>query len=185
MGINALTLLKSQCANHILANQRLMKACIALPEAAYMAKRPCFFGTIHATLDHIVTTDDRYLDRLSGTPIPPNGDEPLTYLSREAVAAARQRVDERMKAYVSDLSEEDLAKTILLHETERWGRAEDPVWVILQHVFAHGTHHRGQIHDLLSQTNLAPPQLDEFFLSMDRPFRIEEVEAAGVETWMA
>lgn len=185
MGIDALALLKSQCANHILANQRLMAACETLPEAVYMAQRPCFFDTIHATLDHIVTTDERYLDRLGGTPIPPNSDEPLTYLNRADVAAARKRVDGRLKDYVGGLDASDLTRSILLHETEKWGRAEDPVWVILQHVFAHGTHHRGQIHDLLSQTDLAPPQLDEFFLSMDRPFRVQEVTAAGVGDWMA
>ena len=32
--------------------------------------------------------------------------------------------------------------------------------VILQHFFNHQTHHRGQAHDLLSQTGVAPPVLD-------------------------
>ncbi|MGY8959468.1 MAG: DinB family protein [Alphaproteobacteria bacterium] len=32
--------------------------------------------------------------------------------------------------------------------------------VILQHFFNHQTHHRGQVHDMLSQTDVAPPVLD-------------------------
>ncbi len=32
--------------------------------------------------------------------------------------------------------------------------------LLLAHLFNHQTHHRGQIHDMLSQTAVPPPSLD-------------------------
>ena len=46
---------------------------------------------------------------------------------------------------------------------------------VLQHVFAHQIHHRGQVHDMLSQTETAPPQLDEFFMRGDLDLRAGEL----------
>ncbi|MEH2339015.1 DinB family protein [Nostoc sp.] len=33
-------------------------------------------------------------------------------------------------------------------------------YFVTQRVFNHQTHHRGQIHDMLTQTEIAPPSLD-------------------------
>ena len=37
---------------------------------------------------------------------------------------------------------------------------EEPLPLLLAHFFNHQTHHRGQVHGLLSQTGQAPPVLD-------------------------
>jgi uncharacterized damage-inducible protein DinB len=184
MAINVLGLLRVQAANHFLANHRLMQACLRLDEMEYYATRQSFFGSIHGTFDHIVTTDQRYLSRLGGTPLPPTGDDGVTYGTRDALVTAQHETDAAMRAYIGGLSVDDLEQEILLHETDRWGRVVEPIWAILQHVLAHGTHHRGQIHDMLSQTSIAPPQLDEFFLRMDRDSRKEEVDAQNLSGWM-
>ncbi len=36
----------------------------------------------------------------------------------------------------------------------------DPVDLLVAHLFNHQTHHRGQIHNMLSQTGVPPPVLD-------------------------
>ena len=182
--MDILGLLRLQAANHILANLRLGRACAQLPDEAFFAPRPCFFGSIHATLDHLVVTDRRYLERIDGTPHPPTDGDGVEYQSRDELADARRAVDMRLRDLMSGLTPADMDKPILLHDTERYGRQVDPLWLILQHVFAHATHHRGQVHDLLSQTDVKPPQLDEFILSMDVPFRRDEVAEAGVGEWM-
>jgi len=181
---SASDLLRAQAANHLLANQRLLVACASLSPEEYHAPRQSFFGSIHATLDHIVTTDERYLRRLNGTPQPPTHDDGITHPTRDALTRAFHETGTRLLAYMAPLTPDDLSLEILLHETERWGRAMEPVWQILQHVFAHGTHHRGQVHDMLSQTPVPPPQLDEFFLRMDRMDRAAEVAALNLADWM-
>jgi uncharacterized damage-inducible protein DinB len=37
---------------------------------------------------------------------------------------------------------------------------EDPVDLLVMHFFNHQTHHRGQVHDMLTQTEVPPPVLD-------------------------
>ena len=41
------------------------------------------------------------------------------------------------------------------------------------------THHRGQVHAMLSGSSVAPPQLDEFVLTGDSRFRGDDLAALG------
>ncbi len=50
---------------------------------------------------------------------------------------------------------------------------------ILLHVFEHQIHHRGQVHAMLAGTNVAPPQLDEFFADGDAAFHAEDFAELG------
>jgi len=51
---------------------------------------------------------------------------------------------------------------------------------VLAHLFTHQIHHRGQVHDMLSATSVAPPQLDEFFLRSDRALRETELKTLNL-----
>jgi len=55
-----------QAENNAWSNHRLYAACAALPTDAYFAKRPCFFGSIHNTLYHLLLVDHRYMARIEG-----------------------------------------------------------------------------------------------------------------------
>ena len=37
---------------------------------------------------------------------------------------------------------------------------DDPIDILIMHFFNHQTHHRGQTHDMLTQTIVKPPSLD-------------------------
>ena len=50
---------------------------------------------------------------------------------------------------------------------------------LLLHLFQHQIHHRGQAHAMLSETGVAPPQLDEFFAADEAPLRADEFSALG------
>ena len=50
---------------------------------------------------------------------------------------------------------------------------------VLAHLFMHQTHHRGQVHAMLSGTPVAPPQLDEFLMPSDAKFRVADMAALG------
>jgi uncharacterized damage-inducible protein DinB len=50
---------------------------------------------------------------------------------------------------------------------------------MLQHLLAHQTHHRGQVHAMLSGTTVAPPQLDEFLMPSEPHLRMAEMAALG------
>ena len=175
----ALLLFRQLARNNSLANRRLHGACAALGEAEYRAERPCFFRTIHATLNHILLVDERYLERLEGgSPAPLDNDMEL-HAERAPLTAAQAAIDRRLLGFVEGLGAADLARPI---RYVAWTRREieNPMSAVLLHLFLHQTHHRGQVHDLLSQTSVAPPQLDEFLLAEDVAQRAEEMAALGL-----
>ena len=49
-----------------LANARLYGACAKLPDTVRKERRAAFFGSIHATLNHLMVADRNWLARFSG-----------------------------------------------------------------------------------------------------------------------
>ena len=149
------------------ANERLYAACAALPEAEYKASRPAFFGSIHRTLNHILLADRIWLDRLlaTGAPALPLDTELCTSLAE--LSAARAAEDDRIAAYVDGLDGAALGRAVSYRNT-RGIACDDACGVILQHFFNHQTHHRGQVHDMLMATPVAPPSLDLILFERER-----------------
>ncbi len=160
-----------QARNNAWANNRLHESCRRLTPAELTKQRPCFFGTILATLNHILTVDWYYLDALTeggrGRSVYPDKD-PFDTVAELAVSQAE--TDAKLIDFCAALNEADLRRTVA---TVRGGGAvwREEIGDLLLHLFQHQIHHRGQIHDMLSATGVAPPQLDEFFLAMDRENR--------------
>jgi uncharacterized damage-inducible protein DinB len=146
-------------AYNTLANERLYESCGALTDAELRRKRPAFFKSILGTLNHIMVGDRIWLARFAGEEVPSTGLDAILYDDFEQLRAARIYEDTRI---------EDLFKTIdaaflegTIEYTNNEGRLFiDPVPLLLGHFFNHQTHHRGQIHDLLIQTDVSPPVLD-------------------------
>ena len=172
--------LHAMARNALLANHRLYRACAGLSEAEYRAPRRAFFGSIHETLKHVLEVDLHYLALIehgesSGSLDPADP----RYANRDGLAAAQEAVDRRLLAMVAQRDEAALSKPV--RYTRPSGVAcVNPLSSILLHVFLHDVHHRGQVHDMLSQTGVAPPQLDEFLLSEDASLRDGEERALGL-----
>ena len=177
--VSSAAIFRRLARNNRWSNDRLHRACAALPDEEYHATRPCFFGTIHATLDHIVMVDGRYLDRLDGKPVPPSFPEGEHYADLPSMSAAQAASDRRLIALVDALDDAGLARRVSW--ISPYGESTvDPVASILLHLSQHQIHHRGQVHDLLAQTAVAPPQLDEFFLACDAERLAGELGALGL-----
>jgi uncharacterized damage-inducible protein DinB len=142
-----------------LANRRLYAACLALSDDEYRRHRRAFFGSIHGTLNHILVGDRIWLARFAGQSVPSTGLDAILYDDRAALWAARQDEDARIEAFAAGLTPAFVAGSIAYVNNE--GKPhDDPIPVLLAHFFNHQTHHRGQVHDMLSQTEIKPPVLD-------------------------
>ena len=149
------------------ANERLYAACTGLPEGEYKASRPAFFGSIHRTLNHILLADRAWLSRLQATGARALPLDTELYPTLTELAAARAAEDDNLAIYVDGLDEAGLARVVSYRSTQ--GTAYDaPCSIILQHVFNHQTHHRGQVHDMLTATSVAPPPLDLIYFERGR-----------------
>ena len=142
------------------ANHRIHAACALLDEADYLADRGAFFGSIHGALNHLIVTDRMWLARLRGEPLPPDALDAVVFHDLTTLRAARTHEDAALSDHVAGLTDEALAGVF------RWTRKADgatvtqPLWAALAHIFNHQTHHRGQVHGLLSQAGQDPPSLD-------------------------
>jgi uncharacterized damage-inducible protein DinB len=141
------------------ANQTLYAACDRLDDAAYYADRKAFFGSIHNTLNHLVVTDRIWLARIEGQPNPPYTLNQVLYTGREELRQARAAEDERLINAVDAIKASRLDQD-LVYATTAGEPQRTPLCWVLSHLFNHQTHHRAQVHDMLSQTGIKPPQLD-------------------------
>jgi uncharacterized damage-inducible protein DinB len=170
--------LHAQACNNAWANHRLYKACRALSREEYESKCESFFGSIRLTLEHILEVDRFYIDALKEGGQGRSVRTASGLDSAELLGAAQGESDRELMAFCRGLSLADLDKVVTM---EREGYEQyDSALRVLQHLFQHQIHHRGQVHGLLSPTSVAPPQFDEFFLADDLDNRAEFLEAFGL-----
>jgi uncharacterized damage-inducible protein DinB len=145
------------------ANAGLCAACAELDEAAYKASRAAFFGSIHATLNHILVNDRIWTSRFTGRPCSISALDEELYGSLDDLRAAQDADDAALIDLVDGLDEAGIGRIVRYTTIDDFSDHADPLWLLLVNLFNHQTHHRGQVHDMLSQTTVAPPPLDLIF----------------------
>lgn len=141
------------------ANQRLYAACGALDPTEFAGQRPSFFGSIMATLNHGLVADKVWMGRFTD-----RYDHGITALDQilhdefAPLATARAEFDRMIIEYF-DGPLGDLAAPFS-YCNMAGSATVTPLGLTMLHMFNHTTHHRGQVHDMLSATPVAPPVLD-------------------------
>jgi len=177
---NPLRVFRKLALANRLANARLHRACAALPVDELTKPRPAFFGSVQATLNHILLVDRFYLNALEGHPLNRAAlDEARACPDLPTLAAWQATSDTRLLAHIESISPADLAIIVAVDRGERiqHDRRDD----LLSHIFQHQTHHRGQVHGMLSATAVSPPQLDEFIVGDDAAARSADMALLGWE----
>jgi len=141
------------------ANRRLYDACAGLSAADYHGARPAFFGSIHATLNHILVGDRVWLGRLTGTAAGITALDQILHPDLAGLRAARAAEDDRIIGLVDAMDAAELDRVLDYQSFVSGPQRTSRRWA-LTHLFNHQTHHRGQVHDMLSQTPVPPPPLD-------------------------
>jgi uncharacterized damage-inducible protein DinB len=162
-----------------LANERLHRAIEGLAAEAFHAPRVGYFPSLAKTLNHILAVDRYYLDSLKGMGIAARS-RCDAFVPADDLASLRCRqreLDDELIAFCDNLDEAGLVKLVDMVGADRVDR--DEAHRVLAHLAMHQTHHRGQVHAMLSSTEAKPPQLDEFLLASDARCRVGDLEAAG------
>ena len=132
------------------ANRRIYDAAATLPDADYRADRGAFFGSVHGTLNHILVADRVWMRRFTGAGPSPDRLDAVLHDEFGALRAAREAEDARISAWVGGLTDADLAGTFRYMPITRPREIVQPLGPALAHFFNHQTHHRGQVHALLT-----------------------------------
>lgn len=116
-----------------------------------------FFGSIFATLSHILTADRIWLNRFTG-----EGPKPLALNERpydrfEDLRAARVGEDDRLIRFTQTLTPGALEQSFTYPPVSSPEIITQKLWPALTHMFNHQTHHRGQVHAGL--TGMGKPSL--------------------------
>ncbi len=159
---------RAMARNNGWSNDRLLEACEGLDEAAFAAPRTSFFPSLRATLNHLYAVDGYYLDALEENGRGLAVFDPHPDFARPAeLRAAQAASDRRLIGFCDGLVAADLDRSVMVVRDPA-GRPRERICAVLAHLFQHQIHHRGQAHAMLAGTEVAPPQLDEFFLDFDR-----------------
>lgn len=146
-------------------NNKLYAAARTLPAEALAAERQAFFGSIIGTLNHLVVADTIWLQRFAAHPARHSALEPIVQLPApaaldallfadfEALSNLRQLLDETIKQWAAQLTEEDLL-AVLYYRNMKGVTAAKRFSSLVMHFFNHQTHHRGQVSTLLFQTGV-------------------------------
>ena len=146
------------------ANERIFGSVAALSDDDYRKDRKAFFGSIHNTLNHLLVVDRLWTRRIEGIDHGIAALDEILYDDFDSLRAARVDEDARFVAQVDGLGDEQLRapatyRRILGNGEQRTRRDH-----ILLTLFNHQTHHRGQVHAMLTQSGIVPPPLDVIYL---------------------
>ncbi len=144
------------------ANKRLYAAAAALPDADYRFDGAAFFGSLHATLNHLLVADRVWMRRFTGEgPLQTRLDE-ILFDDLASLRDAREAEDRRISSYIDGLTAEQLGATFSYRTITSPADVTQKLGPALAHFFNHQTHHRGLAHALLTARGGrdAAPSLD-------------------------
>lgn len=137
-------------------NDNLFGCADGLSDEDRKRDRGAFFKSIHHTLNHILWADLTWMSRFTPSPPPPTPHSQSQFLHEEwsALRSARTTLDAAIEAWAASLDPAWLATPA----PGRW--APRPYAFLVTHMFNHQTHHRGQVHALLTAAGASPGDTD-------------------------
>jgi uncharacterized damage-inducible protein DinB len=147
-------------------NESLYGAAGLLDDAARRADRGAFFGSIHGTLCHLLWGDRLWMHRFAGTPRPEAGipASPELVADWETLRAERQAFDREIEDWAAALDPEWLSGDMTWFSAAGDRQFTMPKALLVTHMFNHQTHHRGQVHAMLTAAGARPGDTDLIFL---------------------
>ena len=148
--------LRSMFDHHLWATESLIEHLEALPSERLDEAVPGTYGSMIATLTHLVDADRRYLRRLEEPDLPPAEDRSGVALAtlREELATHRRDWDVALER----LERGELSAVI--HTKDDYPDTEDAETLLLIQTVHHGNDHRTQICSTLGALGEEVPDLD-------------------------
>jgi uncharacterized damage-inducible protein DinB len=144
-------------------NRNLYGCADKLTDQQRKEQRGAFFGSIHATLNHLVWADQIWMSRFAGTPRPKATGIPdsITMYERwDDLKREREAFDETIIGWADKLESAWLEGDLTWYSGAAKAERTKPKGLLVTHFFNHQTHHRGQVHCMLTQCGVKPGDTD-------------------------
>ncbi len=132
------------------ASERVYDAAAKLTDADYRADRGAFFKSVHGTLNHLLVADRIWMRRFTGAGDAPNRLDAVLFEEFKPLRDARRAEDVRISNFCAELTAERIKSDFTYRTIVNATTIKQPLAPALDHFFNHQTHHRGQLHALLT-----------------------------------
>jgi uncharacterized damage-inducible protein DinB len=159
------SMLDDAFGHHVWATQRLIDACMAVPDEQLETAVPGTYGSIMRTMRHLVGSDSWYLFDITGDRSHRIDEKRMDLAELRDAMAIDGRSWSRLLAQAPD------PETVIREVDEADGFQRDaPIGLRLAQALHHGTDHRSQICTALTTLGVEPPSIDvwEFGLQAGR-----------------
>ncbi|MEP3345216.1 MAG: DinB family protein [Litoreibacter sp.] len=138
----------------------------SMPSAELRKDRKSFFGSIFATANHLLWGDQLWMARFDGGFGPSGGvkDSVNMHENLQLFLDDRMRMDARITRWAAGLRQLDLVGPLTYRSVVAEREFSKPMEMCVTHFFNHQTHHRGQIHAMLSQAGQSIGDTDLVFM---------------------
>jgi uncharacterized damage-inducible protein DinB len=147
-------------------NRRLYAAAARLSDTDRRAPRGAFWGSIHGTLCHLLWGDHIWMSRFDGWTPPPVKIKESGGMVEDFAELNRQRVeaDAKIDAWAARVDGAWLAGDLAWFSQAAQKELRQPRMMLVTHFFNHQTHHRGQVHALLTAAGEKTGDTDLFLV---------------------
>ena len=147
-------------------NENLYGVADRLSVGERQRERGAFFGSIQKTLNHLLWGDQIWMCRFTDMPKPEGGipESVALYADWERLKTERAAFDRKILDWASTVQPDWLAADQTYFSGAIGREVTKPRWVLVTHMFNHQTHHRGQVHCMLTQAGGRPSDTDLPFM---------------------
>ena len=149
-------------------NRQLSEALDGVPLEVLRADHGAFFGSILGTLGHILWADRMWMSRfapdLQAAPEGGIAASPGSCPTFGAWDAERFAMDGVIARWARGLHALDLTGKLTWFSAASGAEVTRPLATCVIHMFNHQTHHRGQVHAMLTKSKIAAPVSDLFLM---------------------
>ena len=145
-----------------LMNADLYAAAGRLGDEERRRERGAFWGSIEGTLAHLLWGDRMWMSRFAGWEKPgvPLKESAILTGPFAELTQAREDADARLQAWADALDPAWLAEDQTWFSGAAGREMRRPRGLLVAHLFNHQTHHRGQVHAMLTAAGVKPGVTD-------------------------
>ncbi|WP_069299336.1 DinB family protein [Neptunicoccus sediminis] len=149
-------------------NDWMLSAAATLSDDARRQDRGAFFGSVSGTLCHLLWADTYWMSRFDGGAAPTvSGKQSTDYHSDwEDFCETRKQMDRRIENWATRQSDSDMSGDITWYSGLKQSELSQPKTKIYAHFFNHQTHHRGQVHAMLTGAGVKTSDTDLVFMEL-------------------
>lgn len=158
---------KEMALYNVWQNSQLSDVIQVMHEESLTQDRGAFFGSILGTLNHLLWCDQLWLSRFDPALPKPRGADTEMCATAAAWTAARQDCDTAILTWARELDQAQLDAEISWYSGILQSDVTTAMAQTVMHFFNHQTHHRGQIHAMLTSAGQDAPVTDLIFMPKD------------------